>query len=107
MYRISERDFPSLRSKNSQNFLRTRLSITSILKSNQNKSNAVSIFSNLGGGTHGLLGLVVDSATYQSLAEIPFAKPPNPVAVPTIHIGSSDPIIVQIERAHKEVIREW
>ena len=71
------------------------------------KSNTASVPSNLGGGTHVLLGLVFDSATYQTLTGSLFAKSHNSSTVPTIPAASSGPVIAQIERAHTEVLREW
>jgi hypothetical protein len=42
------------------------------------KSNAASISSNLGGGTHGLLGLMLPNDTYNTVTGHNFVRPPNP-----------------------------
>ena len=48
------------------------------------KSNAASIPSTLGGGEHGLLGLVLSAATYFTVTGTAFAIPANPGATPII-----------------------
>ena len=42
------------------------------------KANAQSVYSPLGGGQHGHLGLVVNPFQYTSVSNIPFITPPNP-----------------------------
>ena len=53
------------------------------------KSNAASIPSTLGGGNHGLLGLVLAAATYQLFTGHAFVMPLNPGAVPVIPAGAT------------------
>ena len=67
------------------------------IKSNQIKSNTTSVLFNLGGRTHGLLGLLPDSVTYQTLTGIMFTKPLIPSPDQTIPDISSDPVISQFE----------
>ena len=40
---------------------------------NELKSNACSVASDLGGGTHGHLGLVLTAAEYAAISQIPYA----------------------------------
>ena len=63
----------------------------------QIKSNTTSVLFNLGGRTHGLLGLLPDSVTYQTLTGIMFTKPLIPSPDQTIPDISSDPVISQFE----------
>jgi hypothetical protein len=48
------------------------------------KSNAISVHSNLGGGQHGHLGLVISPNAYALLSNMPYARPgyPAPLAIP-------------------------
>ena len=55
----------------------------------QLKANAASIPSELGGGKHGLLGLIMSDATYLLMANSSFRFPPNPGLLPTIPTGST------------------
>ena len=48
------------------------------------KTNAVSVSSLLGGGQHGLLGLVLNDEIYLKLTSTDFIKPANPGTVATI-----------------------
>ena len=71
------------------------------------KTNSAFIHSNLRGGQHGLLGLTLQDDTYRTLTGFPFVLPTNLSTVPTIPADSSGPQISQLERAHKEILREW
>ena len=61
----------------------------------------------LGGGKHGLLGLVLNDEIYLELASTDFIKPANPGTVATIPTGSIGPQIDILLRNHKEQSREW
>ena len=52
---------------------------------NKVKANARSVYSNLGGGTHGHLGLVLTTAQYAAIATTAFTRPghPGPLAIPS------------------------
>ena len=52
---------------------------------NEVKANARSVYSNLGGGTHGHLGLVLMTAQYAAISTIAFTRPdhPGPLAIPS------------------------
>ena len=52
---------------------------------NKVKANARSVYSNLGGGTHGHLGLVLTTAQYASISTTAFTRPdhPGPLAIPS------------------------
>ena len=63
--------------------------------------------SQLGGGQHGLLGLVLNDEIYLKLASTDFIKPANPDTVATIPTGSIGTQIDTLMRNHKEQLREW
>ena len=44
----------------------------------QLKANAMSVHSNLGGGRHGHLGLLLVTQAYRLLSSIPYVRPPYP-----------------------------
>ena len=71
------------------------------------KTNAASVPSQLGGGQHGLLGLVLNNEIFQKLTGTDFIKPSNPGTVATIPTGSTGPQIDNLVRNHKEQLREW
>eukprot|EP00957_Ditylum_brightwellii_P199957 15243390-Ditylum_brightwellii.AAC.1 len=48
----------------------------------QLNANAASVPSDLGGGQHGHLGLLIGGAEYQTLTGHPFARPANPGMMP-------------------------
>ena len=52
---------------------------------NEVKANARSVYSNLGGGTHGHLGLVLTTAQYAAISTTDFTRPdhPGPLAIPS------------------------
>ena len=70
------------------------------------KTNAISVPSQLGGGQHGLLGLVLNDALYLNLTGTDFIKPPNPGTVATIPANSTGPQIDERVRNHKEKLRK-
>ena len=65
------------------------------------KSNATFIQSKLGGGDHGLLGLVLQAATYQTLTSVAFAAPVNPSPFSTIPVVATGPQISALKCGHK------
>ena len=68
---------------------------------NQLKANASSVPSNLGGGAHGHLGLVLSPATYAMVANTPFVQPahPGPLAIPP---GTTGPMATVLCEKHVE-----
>ena len=68
------------------------------------KANAASIASELGGGSHGLLGLTLSTATYLQLTGNAFVRPINPGTIPTNVMGSAAVMAEQV-RQHKEQLR--
>jgi hypothetical protein len=68
------------------------------------KSNAMSVHSNLGGGQHGHLGLVVSPNAYALLANMPYARPghPAPLAIPQ---NASHHLQNLLERTHQDELR--
>ena len=71
------------------------------------KANAASVVSKLGGGAHGLLGLVLPPATYATLTNVVFNTPVNPGTTPNIEAGGTAVQIHEIVRQHKENLRVW
>jgi len=69
------------------------------------KANAASVTSTLGGGSHGLLGLIVSPNTYQTITGVQFQPPQNPGALPNIPANQTGPRISEIVRQHKETLR--
>jgi hypothetical protein len=68
------------------------------------KSNAKSVNSNLGGGQHGHLGLVVSPNAYALLSNMPQARPghPAPLAIPQ---NASHHLQNLLERTHQDQLR--
>jgi len=72
------------------------------------KANAASVTSTLGGGTHGLLGLTILLATYQTITGHAFVAPFNPGALPTnIAATATQAQIGEAVRQHKERLKIW
>ena len=53
---------------------------------NEVKANALSVYSNLSGGTYGHLGLVLTTAQYSAISTTAFTRPdhPGPLAIPSV-----------------------
>jgi hypothetical protein len=71
------------------------------------KVNAASVVSELGGGVHGLLDLVLPPATHATLTNVVFNTPVNPGTTPNIEAGGTAVQIHEIFRQHKENLRVW
>lgn len=71
------------------------------------KANAASIPSDLGGGAHGLLGLLLTDAVYQTITGVLFTRPVNPGTTATIPARSTGKITRRLERDHKESLRVY
>ena len=65
----------------------TYATLETLLK--QLKANARSVHSNLGGGQHGHLGLVISPASYAHLSNVPFVRPAFPGTAAAIPPGTS------------------
>ena len=52
-------------------------------------ANAVSIYTNLGGGNHSFLRLTVSEAQYNSVSLIPFVAPTHPSAIPIYSLNAT------------------
>lgn len=68
-------------------------------------TNASSCESELGGGQHGMLGLVISPERYQLITGHEFEPHPNPGALPTFPPNPTQPQIAQINSTHKEQLR--
>ena len=64
--------------------------------------NASSIMTELGGGNHGYLGLVLSAEKYMELTGYEFIPHPNPGPIPTFPDSPTQPQIAQINATHKE-----
>ena len=71
------------------------------------KANAASVSSTLGGGIHGLLGLTILPATYQTITGHAFVAPFNPGALPNIAPEATQAQIGEAVRQHKERLKIW
>ena len=71
---------------------------------NELKANAQSVFSNLGGGLHGHLGLVLDVVEYALLTPTPFTRPVHPGPL-VIDPASTQHMSLTIKASHTEEIR--
>ena len=69
------------------------------------KTNATSVLSNLGGGAHGHLGLILSAAEYAVIApNIPFVCPAHP-GILTIPPNTAHHAAVTMKELHKERLR--
>jgi hypothetical protein len=71
------------------------------------KANAASIVSELGGGAHGLLDLILPTATYTTLTNVHCNAPNNPGTTPNLEAGGTTAQINEAVRQHKENLRIW
>ena len=67
--------------------------------------NASSIFTELGGGNHGYLGLLLEAAKHLEITGHDFSRHPNPGPIPTFPANPTQPQIAQINATHKEQLR--
>ena len=68
------------------------------------KANAASVHSNLGGGAHGHLGLVLSPRKYALLSDAPYERPTHP-GVLDIPNGATRHATDHLTRTHKEQLR--
>jgi hypothetical protein len=71
---------------------------------NELKANAKSVWSNLGGGSQGHLGLVLDNVQYALVDNTSFVRPVHPGAL-IIPNNSTGPQIAALQDLHKENLR--
>ena len=69
--------------------------------------NASSFPSELGGGNHGYLGLVLKPTKYQLVTGETFTPHPNPGSLPIFPANPTQPQIAQVSNTHKEQLRLW
>jgi len=69
--------------------------------------NVASIPTELGGGNHGFLGLVVTPQKHINITGNVFTPHLNPGTFPTFPQNPTQPIIAQISATHKEALRVW
>ena len=68
---------------------------------NKLKENAASIPSTLGGGNHGLLGLIMYDATYLLVSNTAFLHPTNPGLLSHIPMDATAAISYELVRQHR------
>ncbi len=91
-YQSTFLDYPSLTKITGEPSLSTLMTLR-----NKLKANAQSVDSNLGGGAHGHLGLVVPASVYNNIAlDTPYVKPRQP----TLRLTNSDSQYVLAEKRH-------
>ena len=71
---------------------------------NQLKANAKTVFSNLGGGTFGYLGLVLSPGQYAMLTNVPFDRPNHPGQL-VIPANATQHMARTMTEHHKEELR--
>ena len=71
---------------------------------NQLKANAQYVYSELGGGAFGHLGMVLSNAQYATISQTPFVKParPTPPIIPQFVIASA---VASLKQDYKEAYR--
>jgi len=69
--------------------------------------NASSFPSELGGGQHGYLGVVLTPTKYNLVTGHDFIPHPNPGSIPTFPDNPTQPQIARISTTHKEQLRLW
>ena len=69
--------------------------------------NASSYPSELGGGNHGYLGLILQPQNYDLVTGQTFTPHPNPGSIPTFPTNPTQSQIAQISATHKEALRLW
>ena len=84
--------------------LRHLLKINDVHK--KGKASAASVFSTLGGGAHGLLGLGLLLSTYFQITEMIFHRSANPGLLPQ-NVISMSAQMAKIVRQHKEELRVY
>ena len=70
------------------------------------RANASSVESDLGGGDHGHLGLVLDDPEYAAISATPFAAPPYPATL-TIPTTVTQVEALNLREAHREAKRAY
>jgi hypothetical protein len=68
------------------------------------KSNAISVYSNLGGAQHGHLFLVMTPVQYSMISATPFVRPPHPGPL-HIEPGTTQHMATTLKEEHKEKLR--
>ena len=73
---------------------------------NECAANALQVHSNLGGGAHGLLGLVLTATEYALVSNTPFVRPVHPGPL-TLPVGNNVTNLQQetAQDTHKEAVR--
>ena len=71
---------------------------------NELKSNACSVTTDLGGGAHGHLGLVLNNAEYATISATPYVRPAHPGTL-TITNGTAQHEATRLRTEHKGLIR--
>jgi hypothetical protein len=71
---------------------------------NQIKANSMSVHSNLGGGAHGHLGLVLQDQAYAMVSNTPYERPDHP-GVLNIPMNATRHAMDNLARTHEEALR--
>ena len=68
------------------------------------KANASRVTSDLGGGAHGHLGLVLTPTEYRIISEIPYVRPNNP-SILTVAPGTTHHEMTRLTLKHTKTVR--
>jgi len=71
------------------------------------KADAASVRSTLGGGHHGLLGLMMTNASYFATTGVEFVLPANPGYLPVIPEAATAAQIAELVRQHTNLLRQF
>jgi hypothetical protein len=70
-------------------------------------TNAMSVSSYVGGGSHGHLGIIMTNEEYFAIAADVFPLPDNPGASPEVVVGMMAAVIAELTRLHREATQVY
>jgi hypothetical protein len=70
-------------------------------------TNVMSVYSYVGGGRHGHLGIIMTNEEYFAIAADVFPLPDNPGASPEVVVGMTAAVIAELTRLHLEATQVY
>jgi hypothetical protein len=67
----------------------------------------MSVYSYVGGGHHGHLGIIMTKEEYFAIAADVFPLPDNPGASPEVVVGMTEAVIAELTRLHREATQVY